>query len=130
MRGRKNTDKGPVSMYKEKMIASLQAGEITDLQQSYLKQEFTKALEKLGFILQESKKCSLSFKHTSIPEVHLALNVAQDCGEQTEALATVRWGTWEIQDEEGQPLCANGQDVSEGSACAGFWMEGLESIPG
>ena len=119
-------------MYKEKMISSLKAGEITDLQQSHLKQEFTKAVEKLGFILQENTKCSLSFKHTTLSEVHLALNVDQKCGESDEALSAAHWGTWIIQDENGQPLCANGSDRpgTDESACSGFWLEGLESIPG
>ena len=119
-------------MYKEKMIASLQAGEITDLQQTHLKQEFTKAVEKLGFVLQENNRKNLSFQHRDIPEVHLALTVAQDCSESIEALDAVSWGTWELQNQDGQPLCVNGQKdlQAEGPACAGFWMEGLESIPG
>jgi hypothetical protein len=118
-------------MYRQKMISSLQAGDITDLEQKHLKQEFTKAVQKLGFVLQENKKCSLSFQHQRMPEIFLALTVTQDCSADTKALDAVIWGTWELQNQEGQPLCVNGQDMqADGPACAGFWLEGLESIPG
>jgi hypothetical protein len=119
-------------MYRQKMVSSLQAGEITDLEQKHLKQEFTKAVQKLGFVLQENKKCSLSFQHQELPEIFLALTVAQDDGAEVKALDAVSWGTWELQNQDGQPLCVNGQDgiEAEGPACAGFWLEGLESIPG
>ncbi len=119
-------------MYREKMLSSLKAGEITELQQKYLKQEFIKELDGLEFILCESRKESLLFRHRVHQDLYLTLGIDQEVGVEKDALNTLSWGEWEIKDSSGMAVDLNSENEmgKHKSTCSGFWLEGLESIPG
>ncbi len=119
------------SVYKEKLLASLKAGEITDLQQKALRQEFITALEQEGFRLCQCSRQKLLCQSSQDNAIYVSLSTDQSAGEEAETPNTPAWGHWFLCDAAEKPLCDghHRQEAAEASpACGGFWLEGIANI--
>jgi|GEM_PF-6922651 len=122
-------------MYKEKLLSSLATGDITDLQQKALQQEFIAAVEKADFTVFQCSRQNLLCRYKESDNIFLSLITNQTLRPESEAPAAQTWGSWCICDRNAQPLqlpasggpagCKNNKEFR---CCTGFWLEGTENI--
>lgn len=124
-------------MYKQKLLSSLENGDITVLQQKALQQEFIAAVEKAGFTVYECSRQNLVCRYKERDNIFLSLVTDQTLRQESETPGARTWGNWHLCDGDSRPLqlpspgAPAGNKVSgEFRGCTGFWLEGIGSIGG